>query len=705
MVDRVQISGTRVITPTGGSTSVASLRNSVRLESTLTTVTGSIEIAGSTGTVIVQANAANVTNPYGEVYTPTDIYGTSAQRQAGAVFVAGGLGIEKDLNVGGYIYGRISHATSSQQLSITPTNTDATFYPIFSSDPANSAHIYSDNSGINGGLTYNPALGRLTVDQLVAAAPIPSISKSTGGMVVAGGLGVGGMVWTGQDISANTVRLGQGHIDRNNVIVQGTAVHIAAENMAGGRSNVVVGAGALAGLETAVQSVAIGHLALARGTNVSQTIAIGASALELVGTIPSVIVAQITSITQSSPVTIIAAAHGLSTGTQVIIADVHGMIELNNQTFYVLPLSANSLALYSDNIVQQPVNSAAYAAYTSGGSVSKVIISQNNIAVGTNAATALTDGLQNLFIGDNIAKHLSTGSYNIFLGHEVGNNITHGNGNISISGHNLVDGQDDQINIGSVFYYDGIDYLQLNADVGLGLGTASTSTTTGALVVLGGAAIQGDLHISGTLYQSGSLTPSGSTGLVIGGTDIDVTLDGDNNSHVNNTSTLETVTSRGSATSQVVNFTNTAASISAATGAVVIAGGAGIGGDVNVTGQVVAESVRIADSVFDSTMVSFNSTATVIVDSYSIAQYRTAKYLVQIDEGSGPSATFQAIEILLMVNNIGTVFATEYGILTSDGIMGEFAADVQSDNMVRLYFTPVTATAKTIKVLRTGITT
>lgn len=52
-----------------------------------------------------------------------------------------------------------------------------------------------------------------------------------------------------------------------------------------------------------------------------------------------------------------------------------------------------------------------------------------------------------------------------------------------------------------------------------------------------------------------------------------------------NTSTLETVTQRGAVTDQVIQLTNTSASNSTSTGALVVAGGVGIGGDVNIHGN------------------------------------------------------------------------------------------------------------------------
>ena len=106
----------------------------------------------------------------------------------------------------------------------------------------------------------------------------------------------------------------------------------------------------------------------------------------------------------------------------------------------------------------------------------------------------------------------------------------------------------------------------------------------------------------------------------------------------------------------------------------------------------------------DSGEVLVNNTNTIEVDSYPTTQYRSAKYLIQISDGSGPSASFETIEILLMIDNNQSVYATEYAVLSSNGELGEFAADVQNDNMVRLYFTAYQASSKVIKIFRTGMT-
>jgi hypothetical protein len=105
----------------------------------------------------------------------------------------------------------------------------------------------------------------------------------------------------------------------------------------------------------------------------------------------------------------------------------------------------------------------------------------------------------------------------------------------------------------------------------------------------------------------------------------------------------------------------------------------------------------------DSGLVLVNTVDTTVIDAYSIDDYRSSKYIIQISDGTGPSANFEVIEILLLLDNSGTVYATEYAVLSSNGELGEFAADVQGDNMVRLYFTAYQATNKVIKTLRTAM--
>jgi hypothetical protein len=232
--------------------------------------------------------------------------------------------------------------------------------------------------------------------------------------------------------------------------------------------------------------------------------------------------------------------------------------------------------------------------------------------------------------------------------------------------------------------------------------TNATNTISGALVVSGGVAIGGDLWLGGTIYSAGVpvITTSTLVESFEAGDDIQILSTASLTGQVlviSNTSTLQTVTTRGSTTTNVVHFSNTTESISSSTGAVIIGGGLGVAKRIN------SESLQIADTVMDSGLILVNTTATYVVDYYPIGQYRSAKYLIQIEDGSGISASFETIEILLLVDNAQTVYATEYAVLSSNGELGEFAADVQGDNIVRLYFTPYQGTNKILKIFRTGM--
>lgn len=210
--------------------------------------------------------------------------------------------------------------------------------------------------------------------------------------------------------------------------------------------------------------------------------------------------------------------HDFSTGTRIVIENVEGCLEsvdlgggdivdteaFTYREFYVNRLSDTVVQLYEDSILglgHEGRNISAFdAELAPNGTARRYVKKNNNVGLGSNAGRSLYDGEQNFFFGDNIAPNLTTGSYNFFMGHDVATYMTRGSGNISIMGDNLKDGVDNQVNIGGIFYYNGNGYLQLNSDVGLGLGTESTGTDSGALVVLGGMGISGDIWVGGTIY-------------------------------------------------------------------------------------------------------------------------------------------------------------------------------------------------------------
>ena len=170
------------------------------------TITGTITVVGNSSTVIIQANDNNVGNPFNIAYTNTNVYGSALERLQGAMYIAGGVGIEKDLNVGGFIYGRIAQANTASTFQVTATNVDEVFYPTFAKLDGSTGTVYSpsyiDNvsSATNtstGGLTYNPYQGKLSTDNLLVASSATSTSTDTGALQVNGGVGIKGDVHIG----------------------------------------------------------------------------------------------------------------------------------------------------------------------------------------------------------------------------------------------------------------------------------------------------------------------------------------------------------------------------------------------------------------------------------------------------------------------------------------------------------------------------
>jgi hypothetical protein len=119
----------------------------------------------------------------------------------------------------------------------------------------------------------------------------------------------------------------------------------------------------------------------------------------------------------------------------------------------------------------------------------------------------------------------------------------------------------------------------------------------------------------------------------------------------------------------------------------------------------ISGSIRFGDSQLFTRSTSINNTSTTVIDSFPAANYRTAKLLIQIADGVGASAKFHVVEIVVLVDNSGNVYKSEYGIITTGGAIGEFDVDfnIGGNGLVRLLFTADTISAKQVKVLRTSI--
>jgi hypothetical protein len=343
------------------------------------------------------------------------------------------------------------------------------------------------------------ALPEGTVRVLSTGATFLSTTTQTGNLVVQGGIGVGGNMTIEYDIEVNGVTIGRGWEGQNNIVMRGVA-ETPLNDFNNGQSSIAIGDSALLGLDTANRVIAIGRYALTSGTSVSDSIAIGDNALKNIGAVDSHFAGNIVSASIANPVVLQVIGHGLSTGTQVVVNDATGMLNLNESYYWIKVLTPNTFELYTDNILSQPLDGNLFSPYTGGGRVGRTLYRSNNIAIGVRAGEKLIDGKKNFFFGDLIAKNLTTGSDNLFIGSDVAGNVTNVSGTIAIGSDNLVDGRNNQVAIGSVFYYDGTGTATINANTEIGIGTQSTGTNSGGLTVIGGAGVQRNLYVGEELH-------------------------------------------------------------------------------------------------------------------------------------------------------------------------------------------------------------
>ena len=118
---------------------------------------------------------------------------------------------------------------------------------------------------------------------------------------------------------------------------------------------------------------------------------------------------------------------------------------------------------------------------------------------------------------------------------------------------------------------------------------ASTNTTTGSLVVTGGVGISGNLYAN-AIYDNGNRVITALT------------------------DTLQSITTRGNTTSTILNITNNTNSNNTTTGALVITGGIGIGGNL-YAGAIYDNGTRVITSLTDtlqSVTTRGNTTSTIL---------------------------------------------------------------------------------------------
>ena len=215
--------------------------------------------------------------------------------------------------------------------------------------------------------------------------------------------------------------------------------------------------------------------------------------------------------------------------------------------------------------------------------------------------------------------------------------------------------------------------------------TNSSNTSTGALQVRGGVGIGKNLNVNGsTVLSALTATITTLTNLTVNGT---------------------------SAISGIATFTEGSNATAPYNGSVNVTGGIGLSKDLIVGGQITAGYTQAAtsgtsvSSLYSNNNLQASFTSGVItgntqvnLDTFSSTVFRSAKYFVQIVDGSN----IHISEISVFHDGVNA-YINEYGISSNNGQLGVFDATWNSTT-VTIKFRPTNATNMIIKMVRTTIT-
>lgn len=218
--------------------------------------------------------------------------------------------------------------------------------------------------------------------------------------------------------------------------------------------------------------------------------------------------------------------------------------------------------------------------------------------------------------------------------------------------------------------------------------TFGNVTITGNVIINGNSAVSSVTPIAGAGVSISDLIANGpdvtfkvtNIGVVslIAGTDISVSS-ATGNITVADTSTLQSVTDRGSITTNAININNATPSTSTVTGAVVINGGLGVGGNV-YAGQVFDDNNRVVTSVTPTAGANGGISIDSLVSTGPDASWTVVNTgVLRIIPGTGINVDVQTGNVTVSatgtsVIKVKTVFA-DYTATEDDEYIGVDSAD------------------------------
>ena len=595
-------------------------------------------------------------------------------------------------------------------------------------------------TAFNAGLTFNGTTFTATQIMAVSGANATAATGNSGALMVIGGAGFSQDIWVGGNVNIvgklNFSGAGADTISATtatlvNLVVTGTN---STNNATSGAVQVTGGVGIGGGLFVGGAFTATGHVTL---EGVTSTGATGTGNLvfsagpTFTGTLTaaSILASGFTTLNGGALVSGLTVTNAASVGTSLTVTGFSGLT--GGATISAATIT-NTL-LVNGTIPSLGSASAGTIQTTGGVGIAK------DIYVGTTATVAgivysanttpslasATGGAIQTTGGVGIAKDIYVGTTSTVAGTAYFSNTTPtlasaGAGAVQITG-GLGIAKD--IYVGTTATIAGSLILS-------GTTPSLGSATAGTLQVAGGVGIAKDIYVGTTATVAGSLTVTGFSSLNGGATISAATVT--NTLTVSGQTTLAgttataftatslTISGNGTigGTFQVTNATtlnstlqvnNTTDSNATNNGSIVTTGGVGIAKSVVIGGaatigvtstSTVVPAVYSNNSLYSSyTSGVISTNALVNLDTYSGTSYRTAKYVVQIVDGTKIHS-----EEFMLFHDGTNAYLTEYAVMTSQGELGTFDANYAGNTMT-VNFTPnYTPTAMTIKLVRTAIT-
>jgi hypothetical protein len=649
------------------------------------TVNGDLTV---TGEIIATRLTIQYTTVTTSLVTTDDIISTynttsSTSTDTGALVIAGGAGIGKDVFVGGSVTsaGFLGTATTAKNLEGGGTNSipyqstagstvflplglDGTILGVVGQQLAwtsaagatvgNATTATNLEGGSTGAIPYQSSAGQTTFDvnglkyvssltqlltnNISVTSSVPGTTIGGGAISVAGGAYFGKDVYIAEPgIGALTVA-GYAAIGKRLTILDytdasstGTGALMISNGGAYISQNVYIG-GAVTATNAQITSLGNNQLIYsdASGKLQNTVVSYSTQTFQLVGTITNALYAgAATYATSSSFATTSGYALSFDTSTLVtnalyavtatyatnsLFATTSGYALsfdtstlVTNALYAVTATYATSVLGFNTNTLMSSAVTATYAINVLGGAYGSVLYQ-----TATNATAALPIGgegtilaIVNGLLGWGNPSGFTVSTATNFNGGQAGSiPFQTASGQTSF----------DDANLSFDFPYTPNAILSANK-IEVTSTTNSISSITGALVVSGGVGVKGDIYVGGTVYSNGQAVLTGGTGTgfvssilagagisissatgvitisntgvlaLTAGTDTAIST-ATGNITVWNNSTLQTVTSRGSTTDQIVTIINNTTASSTDSGSLIVYGGVGVGQNIYVGGEI-----------------------------------------------------------------------------------------------------------------------